>query len=79
MSTHEEVVRFTFDCPAKLHSFVKMKAIANHQSMKDYIIGLLAKDAVEHPIKFLSNKSFQNEMKKILHDDSELMKKLADR
>ena len=79
MSTHEEIVRFTFDCPVNLHSFAKMKAIANHQSMKDYIIGLLAKDAVDHPVKFLSNKSFEKELKKILHDDSELMEKLADR
>lgn len=79
MSTHEEVVRFTFDCPLNLHSFAKMKATATHQSMKDYLIGLLAKDAVDHPIKFLSNKSFEKELKHILHQDEELMKKLADR
>ncbi len=79
MSAHEEVVRFTFDCPVNLHHFAKMKATANHQSMKDYLIGLLAKDAVDHPIKFLSNKSFEHELKTILHEDAELMKKLANR
>ena len=79
MSLHEDTVRFTFDCPVNLHSFAKVKASASHQSMKDYLIGLLAKDAVEQPIKFLSNKSFDKELKKILHGDAKLQKKLADR
>lgn len=56
-----------------------MKASALHQSMKDYLIGLLAKDAVENPPKYLDNKSFKKELKHILQDDAELMQKLSDR
>lgn len=79
MSAHKDVVRFTFDCPADLHTIAKMKASAMKQSMKDYLIGLLAKDAVENPTKFLDNKSFKKELEKILKHDAELMKKLSDR
>ena len=79
MSSHEEMIRFTFDCPISLHTLAKMKASANHQSMKDYLIGLLAKDAVENPPKYLDNKSFKKELKNILQDDAELMQKLSDR
>lgn len=79
MSDHQKMIRFTFDCPVNLHSYAKMKAAKNHQSMKDYLIGLIAKDAADHSIKFLSNKSFDKELKKILNDDFELIKKLANR
>lgn len=79
MSAQKDVVRFTFDCPVDLHTIAKMKASALKQSMKDYLIGLLAKDAVENPPKYLDNKSFKKELKKILEDDSELMKELSDR
>ena len=77
--THKDVIRFTFDCPIDLHTIAKMKASALHQSMKDYLIGLLAKDAVENPPKYFDNKSFKKELKKILQDDAELMQKLSDR
>ena len=79
MSAQKDVIRFTFDCPIDLHTVAKMKASALHQSMKDYLIGLLAKDAVENPPKYLDNKSFKKELKNILQDDAELMQKLSDR
>lgn len=79
MSAHKDVIRFTFDCPIDLHTVAKMKASALHQSMKDYLIGLLAKDAVENPPKYLDNKSFKKELKNILQNDAELMQKLSDR
>lgn len=79
MSAHKDVIRFTFDCPIDLHTVAKMKASALHQSMKDYLIGLLAKDAVENPPKYLDNKSFKKKLKNILQDDAELMQKLSDR
>ncbi len=79
MSAHKDVIRFTFDCPIDLHTVAKMKASALHQSMKDYLIGLLAKDAVENPPKYLDNKAFKKEIKNILQDDAELMQKLSDR
>jgi len=79
MSAHKDVIRFTFDCPIDLHTIAKMKASALHQSMKDYLIGLLAKDAVENPPKYLDNKSYKKQLKNILEDDAELMQKLSDR
>ncbi|MEI8365859.1 MAG: hypothetical protein WCF65_05510 [Parachlamydiaceae bacterium] len=79
MSAHKDVIRFKFDCPIDLHTVTKMKASALHQSMKDYLIGILAKDAVENPPKYLDNKSFKKELKIILQDDTELMQKLSDR
>ena len=48
------------------------------KSRKDYLIGLLAKDTVENPIKYLDNKSFEKELKNIFQNDSELMQKLFD-
>ena len=79
MSAHKDVIRCTFDCPVDLHTVAKMKAAALHQSMKDYLIGLLAKDAIENPPKYLDNKSFKKELKNMLQDDHELMQKLSDR
>ncbi len=79
MSAHKDVIRFTFDCPIDLHTIAKMKASALHQSMKDYLIGLLAKDAVENPPKYLDSKSFKKQLKNILQDDADLMQKLSDR
>ncbi|SPJ31874.1 hypothetical protein [Candidatus Protochlamydia amoebophila] len=79
MSAHKDVIRFTFDCPIDLHAIAKMKASALHQSMKDYLIGLLAKDALENPPKYLDSKSFKEQLKNILQDDAELMQKLSDR
>ena len=79
MSTQKDVIRFTFDCPIDLHTVAKMKASALHQSMKDYLIGLLAKDAVENPPKYLDNKSFKKELENILQNDAELMQKLSNR
>jgi hypothetical protein len=79
MSAHKDVIRFTFDCPIDLHTIAKMKASALHQSMKDYLIGLLAKDAIENPPKYLDSKSFKKQLKNILQDDAELMQKLSDR
>ena len=79
MSSQKAVIRFTFDCPVDLHTSAKMRASSLKQSMKDYLIGLLAKDAIENPPKFLDNKSFKKELKKILQDDAKLMQKLSDR
>ena len=79
MSAQKDVIRFTFDCPIDLHTIAKMKASALHQSMKDYLIGLLAKDAVENPPKYLDSKSYKKQLKNTLQDDAELMQKLSDR
>ena len=77
MSTRKEVIRFTFDCPIELHAVAKMKASALKQSLKDYLIGLLAKDAAKKTSKFLDEKAFKKELKKIIRDDSELMTHLT--
>jgi hypothetical protein len=79
MSTQKEVVRFTFDCPADLHTIAKMKASALKQSMREYLVNLLIKDVTENPHKFIDNKAFKKELKKILDEDADLMKKLADK
>jgi hypothetical protein len=79
MGAHKDVIRFTFDCPVDLHTVAKMKASALHKSMKDYLIGLLAKDAIENPTKYIDNKSFKKELEKIFQADAELMQKLSDR
>ena len=80
MATHKEgMVRFTFDCPDELHTMAKIKASALKKSLKDYFIGLLAKDVTENPPKYLDNKLFKKELKRILEEDTELMRKLADK
>lgn len=79
MSTQKEKIRFTFDCPIDLHTAAKMRASAMHQSLKDYLINLVAKDVVENPVKFLDKKSFKKQLKKLLKDDDELMQALSKR
>jgi hypothetical protein len=76
-SDHKDTVRFTFDCPSDLHAFAKMKAAALKKTVKDYLLGLLAKDAMENPPKFLNDKAFKKELKSILENDVELMQKLS--
>lgn len=79
MSLQKEKIRFTFDCPVDLHTAAKMRASAMHQSLKDYLINLVAKDIVENPIQFLDKKSFKKQLKKILNDDDKLMQELSKR
>lgn len=79
MSAQKDVIRFTFDCPTDLHTIAKMKASALKQSLREYLVGLLVKDAMENPPKFLDNKTFKKELKRILEEDADLMKKLADK
>lgn len=80
MSTHrDDVIRFTFDCPVELHTIAKMKATSLKQSMKEYLVGLLVKDAVEHPPKYVDNKTFRKALNDILKNDADLMQKLSDR
>jgi hypothetical protein len=79
MATHKNLTRFTFDCPEELHTLAKIKATALKKSLKDYFIGLLTKDVIENPPKFLDNKAFKKELKKILAEDADLMQKLADK
>src|ERR1700733_8138086 len=67
----------TFDCPTDLHSIAKMKASSLKKSLREYLVGLIIKDAEENPPKFLDNKNFKKELKRILEDDADLMKKLA--
>ena len=76
---HRNTTRFTFDCPSALHTIAKMKAAALKKSVREYVIDLLVKDAEENPPKFLSDKAFKKELKKIHSEDAKLMKKLADR
>jgi hypothetical protein len=77
MSTLKDVVRFIFDCLAGLHTIAKKKASSLKQSTKDYLIGLLAKDVVKNKPTFLTDEAFKKELHRILHNDAELMKKLA--
>lgn len=79
MSTQKEVVRFTFDCPTELHTIAKLKASALKKTMREYLVGLLVKDVMENPPKYIDKKTFRKELNKILEDDAELMKKLADK
>lgn len=79
MSAQKEVIRFTFDCPVELHTIAKMKASSLKKSMREYVVSLLVKDAMENPTKFLDNKTFKKQLKRILEDDADLMKKLADK
>jgi hypothetical protein len=62
-----------------LHTMAKMKATSLKQSMKDYLVSLLIKDAVENPPKFMDNKAFKKELKHLLENDADLMQKLADK
>lgn len=79
MSTQKEVVRFTFDCPTDLHTIAKMKASSLKKSLREYFVGLLVKDAMENPPQFLDDKAFKKELKRILEEDADLMRKLADK
>lgn len=37
------------------------------------------KDVIENPPKFLDNKNFKKELKRVLQEDADLMRKLADK
>ena len=77
--SHKDFVRYTFDCPTELHTFAKIKSSAQRQSLKEYLIGLLVKDAMDNPPKFMDNETFKKELNRIIEGDSDLMTRLADR
>lgn len=76
---HKNIVRFTFDCPAELHMMAKMKAASSHQSVKEYLVGLLTHDIESNPPKFLNSKELKKELNKLMKEDNSLMEKLAKR
>lgn len=76
---NKENVRFTFDCPKSLHMVAKMKAARNGQSIREYVLALMAKDTMEEEPKFVDDETFNRAMKKVLEADAELMKKLSQR
>lgn len=74
----QEITRFTFDCPSNLHSIVKMKAAAAKKSLKDYFLDILTKNIYE-PVEFIDDTTYQKELKKLIINDQELLKKLSDK
>ncbi len=76
---NKENVRFTFDCPKSLHMVAKMKAARNGQSIREYVLALMAKDTMEDQPQFVDDDTFNRAMKRVLEKDAELMRKLSER
>lgn len=73
-------IRLTFDCSEDLHTVAKARSLMNKQTLKDYLVGLIAKDAVsdtEH--KFADKRQFEKELRYSKDKDRELMKGLSNR
>lgn len=79
MRNQKRITRLTFDCPSDLHLAIKMKALSENQSVKDYLIETLSKDICENQPHFLDREEFKKTLPKFLEKHKRLMEGLASR
>lgn len=79
MTIDKNISRCTFDCPTDIHSVMKMKVAARKISIKDYLVRLIIKDLSQENPTYADKTSFEKQVRYLIKNDAELMKKLADR
>lgn len=76
----EDTVRLTIDFPSQQHAYLKMLAAQKGISMRQYVIESLSKN-VEQEAKHidLSENKFKKALKKIIKENHEVLRRLADK
>lgn len=77
---HAKTVRLTIDFPAEQHAYLKMLAAKKGISMRQYVIEALFKEveAEETRSTDLSKKKFRKSLDKVIKENDDLLRRLAD-
>lgn len=76
----EHTVRLTIDFPAEQHAYLKMLAAKKGVSMRQYVIESLCEN-VEQEAKHidLSENKFKKAMTKVISENDDVLRRLADK
>lgn len=77
---HKDTIRLTIDFPVEQHAYLKMIAAKNGISMRQYVIESLCGN-VEQEAKHidLSENKFKKALKKVLKENDDVLRRLADK
>ena len=76
----QETVRLTIDFPVEQHAYLKMLAAKQGISMRQYVIESLSEKVEQQEAQHinLSENKFKKALKKIITEDDDILKRLAD-
>ena len=77
----EETVRLTIDFPAEQHAYLKMLAAKRGVSMRQYVIESLCENIEKQEAKYidLSENKFKKALNKVISDNDDVLRRLADK
>ncbi len=76
----QETVRLTIDFPVEQHAYLKMLAAKQGISMRQYVIESLSEKVEQQEAQHinLSENKFKKALNKIITEDDDILKRLAD-
>lgn len=77
----ENTVRLTIDFPAEQHAYLKMLAAKRGVSMRQYVIESLCENVEKQEAKHidLSENKFKKALNKVISENDDVLKRLADK
>lgn len=77
----EETVRLTIDFPIEQHAYLKMLAAKRGISMRQYVIESLCKNIEKQEAKHidLSENKFKKALNKVISENDDVLRRLADK
>lgn len=73
-------VRFTLDIPREQHAYLKMLAAKKSISMKEYVLESLSKTVEKEAEKIdMRENKFKKALKKVIYENEDVLKRLADK
>lgn len=77
----EDTVRLTIDFPAEQHAYLKMLAAKRGVSMRQYVIESLCENIEKQEAKHidLSENKFKKALNKIISENDDVLRRLADK
>ena len=77
----EETVRLTIDFPAEQHAYLKMLAAKRGVSMRQYVIESLCENIEKQDAKHidLSENKFKKALNKVISENDDVLRRLADK
>lgn len=77
----EHTVRLTIDFPAEQHVYLKMLAAKKGMSMRKYVIESLCENVEKEEAKHinLSENKFKKALKKVINENDDVLKRLANK
>lgn len=77
----EETIRLTIDFPAEQHAYLKMLAAKKGVSMRKYVIEAICENVEKEGAKHidLSENKFKKSLGKVISENDDVLRRLADK